>query len=246
MSTPKIGVVMFDAATDAPSVLRAVELAGGTPVQLHPKTTVAPDVADLKVVLLPGGFSYGDYLRAGALAATQPIMRVLADAVKAEELTLIGLGNGFQVLTEADLLPGAVIANNSPGYSHTEIDFVIENNTTAISSFYDTGEHIRLVQKGAYNHYVVTEEELEALESGGNVIVRANNSTAGSAHNIAGISSDDGSVLGLLASPEYAIEEGFGTDHPDGPRLGVDGQGLFVSVVRTAGAVNNGEGVVSE
>src|SRR5699024_921678 len=116
------------------------------------------------------------------LAATQPIMRVLADAVKAEELTLIGLGNGFQVLTEADLLPGAVIANNSPGYSHTEIDFVIENNTTAISSFYDTGEHIRLVQKGAYNHYVVTEEELEALESGGNVIVRANNSTAGSAH----------------------------------------------------------------
>lgn len=244
MSAPKIGVVMFDAATDAPSVLRAVELAGGTPVKLHPKTTVAPDLAELPLVILPGGFSYGDYLRAGALAATQPIMRVLEDAVNAQELTLIGLGNGFQVLTEAGLLPGGFIANDVPGFEHTEVDLVVESNTTAMTSAYDTGEHIRLVTKGAYTQYTATPEELETLEAQGNVVVRATESAAGSVHNIAGISSHNGLVLGLMASPEYAIEAGFGTDHADGPGQGVDGQGLFVSVVRAAIAAKNG--VVSE
>ena len=244
MSAPKIGVVMFDAATDAPSVLRAVELAGGTPVKLHPKTTVAPDLAELPLVILPGGFSYGDYLRAGALAATQPIMRVLEDAVNAQEITLIGLGNGFQVLTEAGLLPGGFIANDVPGFEHTEVDLVVESNTTAMTSAYDTGEHIRLVTKGAYTQYTATPEELETLEAQGNVVVRATESAAGSVHNIAGISSHNGLVLGLMASPEYAIEAGFGTDHADGPGQGVDGQGLFVSVVRAAIAAKNG--VVSE
>lgn len=245
MSTPKIGVVMFDAATDAPSVLRAVELAGGTPVKLHPKTTVAPDLADLPLVILPGGFSYGDYLRAGALAATQPIMRLLEDAVNAQELILVGLGNGFQVLTEAGLLPGGFIANTTPAFEHTEVDFVVENNATAITSAYDTAEHIRLVHKGAYTQFTATEQELETLEAQGNVLLRAQNSPSGSAHDIAGISSHDGLVLGVMASPEYAIEAGFGTDHTDGPGMGVDGQGLFVSVVRAAGATT-GEGAVSE
>lgn len=246
MSAPKIGVVMFDAATDAPSVIRAIDLAGGNPVKLHPKTTVAPDLAELSVVILPGGFSYGDYLRAGALAATQPIMRVLEDAVNAGELTLVGLGNGFQVLTEADLLPGGFIANASPSYQHSEVEYVIENNTTAITSDYEPGEHIRLVHKGAYAQYTANEHELAALERSGNVIARATTSTTDSVHNIAGISSDNGLVLGLMASPEYAIEAGFGTDHPDGPGLGVDGQGLFISAVRAARAANDGEGVVSE
>ena len=245
MSEPKVGVVMFDAATDAASVLRAVELAGGQPVKLHPKTTTAPDVADLKVVILPGGFSYGDYLRPGALAATQPIMRVLADAVKAKELTVIGLGNGFQVLTEAGMLPGGFIANANPDYHHADVEFIVENNVSAITNAYQAAEVIRLPQKGAFGQYTATEDELDALESAGNVIVRAKDSTSGSVRAIAGISSDDGLVLGLMASPEYAIEEGFGTDHPDGPGLGVDGQGLFISVVRAAGATND-EGVIGE
>lgn len=245
MSTPKIGVVMFDAATDAPSVLRAIDLAGGAPVKLHPRTTVAPDLADLAVVILPGGFSYGDYLRAGALAATQPIMRVLQDAVAAGELTLIGLGNGFQVLTEANLLPGGFIANASPGYQHTETDYVIEDHSTAITNAYEPGEHVRFVHKGAYAQYTATQDELAQLEHSGNVIVRTTTSATNSVNNIAGISSDNGLVLGLMASPEYAIETGFGTDHPEGPGLGVDGQGLFVSVVRAARAAK-GEGVVSE
>src|SRR5699024_11741149 len=118
MSTGQGGVVMFDAATDASSVLRAVELAGGTPVPLHPKTTVAPDLADVPVVILPGGFSYGDYLRAGALAATQPVMRVLKDAVKAQEVTVSGLGNGFQVLAEAGKQPGGYISNDTSDIAH--------------------------------------------------------------------------------------------------------------------------------
>lgn len=243
MSEPNIGVVMFDAATDAASVVRAVELAGGTPVTLHPKTTVAPDLADISMVILPGGFSYGDYLRAGALAATQPIMRVLADAVEAGEITLIGLGNGFQVLTEAGLLPGAFIANPTPGYRHTEADFIIADNGSAMTNAYELGQQVRLVQKGAYAQYTATPEELEALEEQGRVLIRAKDSATGS--DIAGISSADGLVLGLMASPEYAIEEGFGTDHPDGPGMGVDGQGFFVSVVRAAGAIN-AEGVVGE
>ena len=245
MSAPKIGVVMFDAATDAPSVIRAVDLAGGTPVKLHPKTTVAPDLADLAVVIIPGGFSYGDYLRAGALAATQPIMRLVQDAVEAKELTLIGLGNGFQVLTEAKLLPGGFIANASPGYQHSEVDYVIEDNSTAITSAYEPGEYIRLVHKGAYAQYTATEDELAELERSGNVIVRTTVSNMDSVNNIAGISSDNGLVLGLMASPEYAIEAGFGTDHPDGPGFGVDGQGLFVSLVRAARAAK-GKGVVGE
>lgn len=245
MNEPKIGVVMFDAATDAPSVVRAVELAGGQPVALHPKTTTAPDLAELKVVLLPGGFSYGDYLRPGALAATQPIMRVIEDAVAAKELTVIGLGNGFQVLTEAGLLPGAFIANATPGYDHAEVEFVVENNVSAMTNAYDTVEVIRLPQKGGFAQYTASEDQLDALEANGNVLVRAKDSKSGSARDIAGISSDDGLVLGLMASPEYAIEEGFGTDHPDGPGLGVDGQGLFISVVRAAGATHD-EGVVGE
>ena len=242
MNEPNIGVVMFDAATDAASVIRAVELAGGTPVPLHPKTTVAPDLADIFVVILPGGFSYGDYLRAGALAATQPIMRVLKDAVKAEEITVIGLGNGFQVLTEAGLLPGGFIANQTPGFDHDETDFVITENTSAMTNAYEPGEQIRLVRKGAYAQYTASPAQLQELQDQGNVVVRTKDSP-GAAHDIAGISSADGRVLGLMASPEYAIEEGFGTDHPDGPGLGVDGQGLFVSVVRAAGAVHS-EGVV--
>lgn len=241
MSEPNIGVVMFDAATDAASVIRAVELAGGTPVPLHPKTTVAPDLADISVVILPGGFSYGDYLRAGALAATQPIMRVLAEAVEADEITLIGLGNGFQVLTEAGLLPGGFIANSTPGYHHTEVDCIIADNRSAMTNAYELGQQVRLVQKGSYAQYTATPQELEALEAEGNVLIRAKDSATGS--DIAAISSADGLVLGLMASPEYAIEEGFGTDHPDGPGMGVDGQGLFVSVVRAAGAIND-EGVV--
>lgn len=243
MSQPKIGVVMFDAANDAASVLRAIDLAGGTPVPLHPKTTVAPDLAELAVVILPGGFSYGDYLRAGALAATQPIMRVIQEAVAAQEITVIGLGNGFQVLAEAGLLPGGFIANATPGFAHAEADFVVENTTTALTNAYDPGEHIRLPLKGAFAQYTATEAELDALEAGDNIVLRTKSDANGSVRDIAAISSDDGLVLGLMASPEYAIEEGFGTDHPDGPGLGVDGQGVFVSVIRAAGATTN-EGVV--
>lgn len=243
MSEPNIGVVMFDAATDAASVIRAVQLAGGTPVPLHPKTTVAPDLANVSVVILPGGFSYGDYLRAGALAATQPIMRVLKEAVQSKELTVIGVGNGFQVLTEAELLPGGFIANQTPGFHHSEVELVIADNSSAMTNAYDLGEQIRLIQKGAYMQYVATETELQKLENQGIIIVRAKKSADDSVHDIVGISSTDGFVLGLMASPEYAIEEGFGTDHPDGPGMGVDGQGFFVSIVRAAGAIDN-EGVV--
>lgn len=243
MSQPAIGVVMFDGATDAPSVVRAIELAGGQPVALHPKTTTAPDLAELNVVILPGGFSYGDYLRPGALAATQPVMRVLTEAVEAKELTLIGLGNGFQVLTEAGLLPGGFIANATPGYDHAEVDFVVEDNVSAMTNAYDAAEAIRLPQKGAYGQYTATQQELDELEAHGLVLMRARNSHTGSARDIAAISSADGLVLGLAANPEYAIEEGFGTDHPDGPGLGVAGQGLFISVVRAADATT-GEGVL--
>jgi phosphoribosylformylglycinamidine synthase len=241
MSEPKIGVVMFDAATDAFSVIRAIELAGGQPVKLHPKTTVAPDLAELSLVILPGGFSYGDYLRPGALAATQPIMRLIEDALEAKELTVIGLGNGFQVLTEAGLLPGGFVANTTPGFQHEEMDYIVTDNSTAMTNAYDLGEQIRLIRKGAYLQYTASEDQLQALAANDNIVIRAKDGTPGA--DIAGVSSDDGLVLGLIASPEYAIEEGFGTDHPDGPGLGVDGQGFFISVVRAAGAVNS-EGVV--
>lgn len=245
MSQTAIGVVMFDGATDATSVLRAVELAGGNPVALHPKTTTAPELAAFKIVMLPGGFSYGDYLRPGALAATQPIMRLITDAVKAKELTVIGLGNGVQVLTEAGLLPGAFIANDTPGFDRGEVELVVENTVSVITNSYDAAQRIRLPYKGAYGQYTATEEQLDALEDNGNILLRSLESVTGSARDIAAISSDDGLVVGLMASPEYAIEEGFGTDHPDGPGLGVDGQGLFISVVRAAGATI-GEGVVGE
>lgn len=241
MSETKIGVVMFDAATDAPSVIRAIELAGEIPVKLHPQTTVAPDIAELSVIILPGGFSYGDYLRPGALAATQPIMRVLKEALEAKEVTVIGLGNGMQVLTEAGLLPGGFIVNDPPIYRHDEVELVVADHASAMTNAYELGEQIRLVHKGAYLQYTASDSELQALEDGGNIVVRAKDAAPGS--DVVGISSDDGLVLGLLASPEYAIEEGFGTDHPDGQGMGVDGQGFFISVVRAAGAVNS-EGVV--
>src|SRR5699024_1892771 len=222
MSEPRIGVVMFDAATDALSVCRAIELAGGAPVRLHPQTTVAPDLAGISVVLLPGGFSYGDYLRAGALAATQPIMRVLAEAVEAKEITVVGLGNGFQVLTEAGFLPGGFIANQRPGYHHDEVEFVIADNSTAITNAYDLGEQIRLIQKGAYMQYTASEAELQVLEDQGNVIMRAKASPAGS--DIAGIRSADGLVFGLMARPESASREGADSGYPRQPRRrGVEG-----------------------
>ncbi len=144
------------------------------------------------------------------------------------------------VMTEAGLLPGGFIANQTPGYDHAEVAFEITDNATAMTNAYELGEQVRLVQKGAYLQYTASPTELQRLADQGNIIVRATDSQSGS--DIAGISSADGRVLGLMANPEYAIEEGFGTDHPDGPGLGVDGQGLFISIVRAAGAVTS-EGV---
>jgi len=224
----RIGVVTFPGTLDDRDAARAVRLAGGEPVALWHGDA---DLHGVDAVVLPGGFSYGDYLRAGAISRFAPVMSEIVDAAN-RGLPVLGICNGFQVLTEAHLLPGSMIKNDHLHFVCREQVLSVDNVDTAWTRDYTLGERITIPLKNQDGQYVADEHTLDELEGEGRVVFRYQDvNPNGSRRGIAGISNARGNVVGLMPHPEHAVEEGFGPDGGKGPRTGTDGLRFFTSVL---------------
>ena len=227
----KIGVVTFPGSLDDHDARRAVRIAGGEPVTLwHGDDSLH----DVDAVVLPGGFSYGDYLRAGAIARFAPVMSALIPAARGG-LPVLGICNGFQILCESHLLPGAMIQNDHRTFICRDQRLRVENNTTAWTTDFDLGDEITIVLKNQDGQYVADTSTLDQLEAEGRVAFRyviersvveqGGRNPNGSYRDIAGITNERGNVVGLMPHPEHAVEEGYG------PSL--DGLTFFTSVLKS-------------
>jgi phosphoribosylformylglycinamidine synthase I len=216
----RIGVITFPGTLDDVDAARAVRRAGAQPVPLW---HADDDLRGVDAVVVPGGFSYGDYLRAGAIAAHQPVLRAVLDAVR-RGTPVLGICNGFQILCEAGLLPGALVRNAGLHFVCRDQRLRVENTATAWTGRYAPGADIVLPLKSIEGRYVADASTLAELEGAGRVVFRyLGASPNGAVHDIAGIASADGRVLGLMPHPEHAI------DQLTGPST--DGLDLFRSVV---------------
>jgi phosphoribosylformylglycinamidine synthase len=225
----RIGVVTFPGTLDDRDALRAVRLAGAEEVPLWHADT---GLHGVDAVVLPGGFSYGDYLRAGAIARFAPAIESVI-AAAAEGMPVLGICNGFQLLTESHLLPGSMIKNNHRTFVCREQALVVENAATAWTNAFGAGQTITIPLKNQAGQFVADKRTLDRLEAEGLVVFRyAGWNPNGSRRDIAGITNEAGNVVGLMPHPEHAVERGFGPDSPAGPRSGLDGLGFFASVIR--------------
>ena len=222
----RVGVVTFPGTLDDRDAARAVRLAGGEPVALWHRDH---DLRSVDAVVLPGGFSYGDYLRCGAIARFSPVMTEIADAARGG-LPVLGICNGFQVLCESHLLPGALTRNESLHFVCRDQRLRIESTSTAWTSDYSDGEEITVPLKNGEGGYVADAATLDRLEGEGLVVARyLDVNPNGSYRDIAGIRNERGNVVGLMPHPEHAVEP------LTGPTT--DGLGFFTSVLRSlAGA----------
>jgi phosphoribosylformylglycinamidine synthase len=217
----RIGVITFPGSLDDVDAARAVRLAGGEPVPLW---HAEHDLKDVDAVVLPGGFSYGDYLRAGAIAARAPLMQDVVDRARAG-LPVLGICNGFQVLCEAGLLPGALTRNGHLHFRNRDQALRIERADTAWTSSYAEGQRIVVPVKNGEGRYVAAPADLDRLEGEGRVAVRyVDGNPNGSSRDIAGVTSADGRVVGLMPHPEHAVEDLTGPS--------TDGLGFFTSVLK--------------
>ncbi|GEN80352.1 phosphoribosylformylglycinamidine synthase subunit PurQ [Actinotalea fermentans] len=228
--SPRIGVVTFPGSLDDRDAARAVRLAGAEAVALWHADA---DLHGVDAVVLPGGFSYGDYLRAGAISRFAPVMERLVDAARGG-LPVLGICNGFQILCEAHLLPGAMIKNDHRSFVCREQVLSVENTRTAWTRDYAQGDRITIPLKNQDGQFVADERTLDELEAEGRVVFRYQGwNPNGSRRDIAGITNAAGNVVGLMPHPEHAVEPGFGPDSADGPRRGTDGLRFFTSVLST-------------
>jgi phosphoribosylformylglycinamidine synthase subunit PurQ / glutaminase len=219
--TARIGVVSFPGSLDDRDALRAVRSVGAEAVALWHKD---PSLHDVDAVVLPGGFSYGDYLRCGAIARFSPVMDAVIQAAN-DGMPLLGICNGFQVLCEAHLLPGALTRNSHLHFRCKDQALRVENNTTLWTSGYDVGARVVIPVKNGEGCFVGDERTLDMLEAEGRVVARyVEGSPNGSMRDIAGISNERGNVVGLMPHPEHAI------DSLTGPSA--DGLTFFTSVLK--------------
>jgi phosphoribosylformylglycinamidine synthase subunit PurQ / glutaminase len=217
----RIGVLTFPGSLDDVDAARAVRLAGGEPVALW---HADHDLKDVDAVVLPGGFSYGDYLRAGAIAARAPLMQDVVARAK-EGLPVLGICNGFQVLCEAGLLPGALTRNSHLHFRNRDQALRIERADTTWTADYETGQRIVVPVKNGEGRYVAADAALDRIEGDGLVVARyLEGNPNGSSRDIAGVTSENGRVVGLMPHPEHAVED------LTGP--GTDGRGFFTSVLK--------------
>ena len=222
MNSARIGVVTFPGSLDDRDAARAVTIAGGKAVSLWHADA---DLRNVDAIVLPGGFSYGDYLRCGAIARFAPVMEKLVDAAKGG-MPILGICNGFQVLCESHLLPGALIRNDHRHFICRDQKLQITNNSTAWTTDFQLNEEILIPLKNGEGGYVASEKVLDQLEAEGRVIARyLEVNPNGSYRDIAGISNERGNVVGLMPHPEHAVEE------LTGP--GTDGLGFFTSVLNS-------------
>jgi len=221
----KIGVITFPGSLDDVDAVRAVRHAGGEPVALW---HADHDLRGVDAVVVPGGFSYGDYLRAGAIAARAPIMTEVVAAAD-RGLPVLGICNGFQILCEAGLLPGALVRNVGLHFICRDQRLRVESSATAWTSAFEPGTEILVPLKSGEGRYVADADTLARLEGEGRVVFRyAGGNPNGAVNDIAGVASADGRVVGLMPHPEHAIDGLFGPS--------ADGLGLFTSLVGRAAA----------
>jgi phosphoribosylformylglycinamidine synthase len=227
----KIGVVTFPGTLDDRDAARAVRLSGGEAVSLWHADT---NLHKVDAVVLPGGFSYGDYLRCGAIAAQAPVMESIIKAAKGG-LPVLGICNGFQVLVESHLLPGGLIRNEHQHFICRDQKLVVESNTTAWTNDFALNQEITIPLKNGEGGYIATDETLKRLEGEGLIAFRYKEvNPNGSMNDIAGLRNERGNVVGLMPHPEHAVEAGFGPDTPIAMRSGVDGLKFFTSVLKAA------------
>ncbi|MET0694829.1 MAG: phosphoribosylformylglycinamidine synthase subunit PurQ [Propionibacteriaceae bacterium] len=216
---PRIGVVTFPGSLDDVDAIRAVRLSGAEPVPLWHGSDTLDDVA---AVILPGGFSYGDYLRCGAISRFAPVMSEVIDAANAG-MPVLGICNGFQILCEAHLLPGALIRNNVRTFVCRDQGLRVESADTTWTSDFTAGQEINIVLKNGEGGFVADEETLDRLEGEGRVVFRyVGGNPNGSLRDIAGICNARGNVVGLMPHPEHNV------DPLTGPTA--DGRPFFTSV----------------
>ncbi|MBV8973445.1 MAG: phosphoribosylformylglycinamidine synthase subunit PurQ [Sphingomonadaceae bacterium] len=220
----KSAVVVFPGSNcDRDLAVALRDITGSAPAMVWHRETELPPGLDL--IALPGGFSYGDYLRSGAMSARSPVMRAVV-AAASEGRAVLGVCNGFQVLTEAGLLPGALMRNAGLDFVCRDVALTVENSQTAFSARYDAGETIRIPVAHHDGNYTADEATLDRLEGEGRVVFRYAEAVNGSARNIAGIVNDAGNVLGLMPHPERLIDDALG---------GSDGRRMFEGLAAALG-----------
>ena len=218
----RVGVVTFPGSLDDRDAQRAVRLAGGEPVALWHADA---DLHRVDAVVLPGGFSYGDYLRCGAIARFAKVMPLIVDAAR-EGMPVLGICNGFQILCESHLLPGALVRNDHRTFNCLDQQLRIENASTPWTGGYAAGDEIVVPLKNGEGGYVADVKTLDALEQEGRVVARyVGLNPNGSYRDIAGICNERGNVVGLMPHPEHAIEDLTGPS--------TDGLAFFTSVLKT-------------
>ncbi len=216
----RVGVVTFPGTLDDRDAAHAIALAGGEPVPLW---HADPSVAGVDAVVLPGGFSYGDYLRCGAIARFAPVMGPISSAPR-DGLPVLGICNGFQMLCESHLLPGALLRNAGLRFVCRDQALVVENARTRWTTGYGAGQSLTIPVKNMEGRYVADPATLDELEASGRVVFRyAGHNPNGSARGIAGICNEQGNVVGLMPHPEHAVDPLVGPSR--------DGLALFASVL---------------
>jgi len=217
----RIGVVTFPGSLDDVDARRAIAIAGAEPVALWHGDH---DLRGVDALLLPGGFSYGDYLRCGAISRFAPVMTEVAEAAT-RGMPVLGICNGFQVLCESHLLPGALIRNDHRKFVCRDQLLRIENNRTAWTNQYDEGAEVTIVLKNGEGGYVADQHTLDLLEGEGRVVARyLGRNPNGSQRGIAGITNQRGNVVGMMPHPEHAVEDLCGP--------GTDGLAFFTSAIQ--------------
>ncbi|UVC10799.1 phosphoribosylformylglycinamidine synthase subunit PurQ [Rhizobium sp. TH2] len=210
---------------DRDMIAALTKISGHAPVTIWQTETEIPDV---DLIVIPGGFSYGDYLRCGAIAARMPVMQAIRDKAN-KGVKVLGVCNGFQILVEAGMLPGALMRNASLKFVCKEVKLEVVNNDTAFTRAYDKGQIIRSPVAHHDGNYFADEETLAKLEGEGQVVFRyaAGTNPNGSIKDIAGVINAEGNVLGMMPHPENLIEAAHG---------GTDGRGVFASALEVIAA----------
>jgi len=213
-------VVVFPGSNcDRDLAVALEEITGRKPAMVWHKEAELPEGTDF--IGIPGGFSYGDYLRSGAMAARSPIMRAIV-AAAGRGVPVLGICNGFQILTEAGLLPGALMRNEGLNFVCRDVALTVENSQSIFTARYDKGQAVRFPVAHHDGNYTADAETLERLDGEGRIAFRYAEAVNGSSGDIAGILNDAGNVLGMMPHPERVIEAAHGK---------TDGQRLFKGIV---------------